>query len=339
VAVPPAGPGKLNRRLQLVRLLADGREHSGEALAAALDVSRAAVWKQVRQLSAWGLEVEAAAGRGYRLAAPLDLLDERVMLAALPGRARDRLRRLVLADELASTNETLLAVTDLVPGNADLCLAEFQSAGRGRRGRQWLAPFGSGICLSVSWCFAEAPPQLSALSLAAGVAVRRALAGLGIGGIELKWPNDILWRGRKLGGILCELRIEAAGPAYVVIGVGLNLRLPAAVRAAIRETGLEVASLDEMADSGPPARSALAVALVNQLLLSLEEFELAGFQPFFDEWSAADALAGRAARVEHGATISEGIARGIDLDGALLLEVGGRIERFVSGEASLRPIA
>ena len=125
----------------------------------------------------------------------------------------------------------------------------------------------------------------------------------------------------------------------MVIGVGLNLRLPAAVRAAIRETGLEVASLDEMADSGPPARSALAVALVNQLLLSLEEFELAGFQPFFDEWSAADALAGRAARVEHGATISEGIARGIDLDGALLLEVGGRIERFVSGEASLRPIA
>ena len=339
MAVPSPGAGKLNRRPQLVRLLADGHEHSGEALAAVLDISRTAVWKQVRQLSAWGLEVEAAAGRGYRLVAPLDLLDERAMLASLPDRARDRLRRLTLSDELASTNETLLAVTDLVPGSADVCLAEFQTQGRGRRGRQWLAPFASGICLSVSWCFAEAPHQLSALSLAVGVAVRRALAGLGIDGVELKWPNDILWRGRKLGGILCELRIEAAGPAYVVIGVGLNVRLPAAVRAAIRETGLEVASLDEIADPEPPARSALAAALVNQLLLSLEEFELAGFQPFFDEWTAADALAARAARVEHGTTRSEGIARGIDLDGALLLEVGDRIERFVSGEASLRPVA
>jgi BirA family biotin operon repressor/biotin-[acetyl-CoA-carboxylase] ligase len=328
----------LSRRLELLRLLADGREHSGEALAAPLGVSRAAVWKQVRQLSAWGLSVEAVAGRGYRLSAPLDLLDESVLLASLPDRARDRLRRLELVDELASTNETLLAVTDLAPGRADVCLAEFQTDGRGRRGRQWLAPFGSGICLSVSWCFAEAPPQLSALSLAAGVAVRRALSGLGIDGIELKWPNDILWRGRKLGGILCELRIEAAGPAYVVIGLGVNVRLPPAVRAAIVETGIEVASIDEIAEGGLPARSALAAALVNQLLLSLEEFDRDGFQPFFDEWSAADALVARAARVEHGATLTEGTARGIDLDGALLLEVDGRIRRFVSGEASLRPI-
>jgi BirA family biotin operon repressor/biotin-[acetyl-CoA-carboxylase] ligase len=325
--------------MELLRLLADGCEHSGEDLALALRVSRAAVWKQVRQLSAWQLEVEAAAGRGYRLAAPLDLLDAQALLAQLPGRARDRLRQLTLADELASTNEALLAVTHLAPGRADVCLAEFQTQGRGRRGRQWLAPFGSGICLSVSWCFAEAPPQLSALSLAAGVAVRRALAGLGIHGIELKWPNDVLWQGRKLGGILCELRIEAAGPAYVVIGIGINVRLPPTVRATIGETGIEVASIDEIVDGDPPARSALAAALVNQLLLALEEFELAGFQPFFAEWSAADALAARPARVERGATVTAGMARGIDLDGALLLEVGGRIERFVSGEVSLRPMA
>jgi BirA family biotin operon repressor/biotin-[acetyl-CoA-carboxylase] ligase len=327
----------LNRRLELLRLLADGREHSGEALATSLAVSRAAVWKQVRQLSSWGLEVEAVPGRGYRLASPLDLLDREALLASLPGQARGRLRRLELADELASTNETLLAVTDLLPGAADVCLAEFQTEGRGRRGRRWLAPFGSGICLSVSWCFAELPPQLSALSLAAGVAVRRALSGLGIDGIELKWPNDILWQGRKLGGILCELRIEAAGPAYVVIGLGMNLRLPAALRATIAGTGIEVASLDEIAGGDLPSRSVLAAALVNQLLLSLEEFELAGFRPFFEEWTQADALAARAARVEHGNTLIEGTARGIDPDGALLLEVGGQVRRFVSGEASLRP--
>jgi BirA family biotin operon repressor/biotin-[acetyl-CoA-carboxylase] ligase len=329
----------LSRRIELLRLLADGREHSGEALAASLDVSRAAVWKQVRQLSAWGLSVEAVAGRGYRLSAALDLLDRQVLLDSLSGRARESLRQLDLAEEVASTNETLLAVNDLAPGRADVCLAEFQTQGRGRRGRQWLAPFGSGICLSVSWSFADVPPQLSALSLAAGVAVRRALSGLGLVGIELKWPNDVLWQGRKLGGILCELRIEAAGPAYVVVGLGLNLRLPAAVRAAVAGTGIEVASIDEITGDDLPPRSALAAALVNQLLLALEEFERAGFEPFFDEWSAADALAARGARVEHGAMLVEGTARGIDLDGALLLEVGGQIRRFVSGEASLRPIA
>lgn len=329
----------MSRRLELLRLLADGREHSGEALAASLDVSRAAVWKQVRQLSSWGLEVEAVAGRGYRLATPLDLLDREALLAALPDRARGILRRVELADELASTNETLLAVTDLMPGRADVCLAEFQTEGRGRRGRRWLAPFGSGICLSVGWCFAELPPQLSALSLAVGVAVRRALSGLGIDGVQLKWPNDVLWQGRKLGGILCELRIEAAGPAYVVIGLGLNLRLSPTLRATIAETGIEVASLDEIGAGDLPARSTLAAALVNQLLLALEEFERASFRSFFEEWTAADALAARPARIEHGGTLIEGTARGIDLDGALLLEVGGTIRRFVSGEASLRPVA
>ncbi len=329
----------MNRRLELIRLLADGREHSGEALATTLAVSRAAVWKQVRQLVSWGLEVDAMAGRGYRLSAPIDLLDERVLLADLPGHARGRLRRLILADEIVSTNETLLAVADLAPGRADACLAEFQSQGRGRRGRRWVAPFGSGICLSVSWCFAEAPPQLSALSLAAGVAVRRALGNLGVGDIQLKWPNDVLWQGRKLGGILCELRAEAAGPAYVVVGIGLNVRLPPGARAAIGKTGIEAASIEDIATRPLPSRSTLAAALINQLILSLVEFEQAGFAPFFQEWSAADALSARAARVHRGEAVIDGVARGIDLDGALLLEVGGRLERFVSGEASLRPAA
>jgi BirA family biotin operon repressor/biotin-[acetyl-CoA-carboxylase] ligase len=325
----------LNRRRELLQRLADGCEHSGQALAAELGISRAAVWKQLRQLSAWGLEVEAVPGRGYRLAAPLDLLDEAALRAGLPGRARELLRQLILADEMVSTNETLLAVTDLQPGLSDACLAEFQSQGRGRRGRRWLAPFASGICLSVNRCFGEAPPQLSALSLAAGVAVRRALAGLGVADVELKWPNDVLLGGRKLGGILCELRVEAAGPAYVVVGVGLNVRLPDASHLLIRETGLEAASLDQLGVP-PPARSALAAALLTQLLLALEEFEQAGFSPFFDEWTAADAMSAQAVRVERGEAVIDGVARGIDLDGALLLEVGGRLERFVSGEASLR---
>lgn len=329
----------MSRRLDVLRLLADGRERSGETLATALGVSRAAVWKQVQQLSHWGLDVEAVPGRGYRLVQPVDLLDAAELRAALPELARERLRRLVLADELESTNETLLAEQNLPPGRFDACLAEYQSRGRGRRGRQWLAPFATGICLSVNWCFEEAPPQLGALSLAVGVAIRRALLDRGIAAIALKWPNDLLLGQRKLGGVLVELRAESAGPAYVVVGVGLNVALPAHVRAVIRETGVEAACLADLGLAAMPSRSALAAALIGRLCESLEEFSQRGFAPFREEWSAADALLRRPARVRHGNAVVEGIACGIDEDGALLLETGGVVARFVAGEVSLRPAA
>ena len=329
----------MNRRLEVLRLLADGREHSGEALAASMSISRAAVWKHVQQLEQWGLEVRAVAGRGYSLVAPVDLLDERELLGRLPVLARERLRRLTLADEIASTNEALLEVEDLEPGRLDACIAEFQARGRGRRGREWLTPFAAGLCLSVNWRFVEAPAQLPALSLAAGAAVRRALGQHGIGGIMLKWPNDVLHAGRKLGGILCELRAEVAGPAYVVIGVGLNVTLPDATRRAIAATGIEPTALADLGLPALPSRSALAAALLGQLALALVEFEQSGLDPFREEWQAADALLGRPVRLQHGENTTEGIARGIDRDGALLLERAGRVERVVSGEVSVRPAA
>lgn len=329
----------MNRRLEVLRLLADGREHSGEVLAASLSISRAAVWKHVQQLEQWGLEVEAAAGRGYRLGCPVDLLDERSLLANLPALARDRLRRLTVAEEIESTNEALLDVADLPAGRFDACLAEFQARGRGRRGREWVSPFGAGLCLSVSWRFSEAPSQLSALSLAAGVAVRRALAQHGVADARLKWPNDILHAGRKLGGILCELRAEVAGPAYVVIGVGINVTLPERVRRGIEAGGLQPMALADLGLAALPSRSALAASLIGQLALVLVEFEQAGFGPFLEEWRTADALAARPVRLQHGEQVVDGIARGIDQDGALLLEAGGRLERVVSGEVTVRPLA
>lgn len=329
----------MSRRLEVVRLLADGSEHSGEALAAALGISRAAVWKQVQQMEQWGLEVHAAAGRGYRLSQPLDLLERSALLQSLPTLARERLRRLDLADEIDSTNEALLAVDDLPAGRFDACIAEFQSRGRGRRGRQWLAPFGSGLCLSVNWRFAEAPLQLSALSLAVGVAVRRALRSFGVADVGLKWPNDVLLGDGKLGGILCELRAEAAGPAYVVVGVGLNVALPPACGAAIGASGLAPASLADCGLPGLPSRSRLAASLTGQVALALLEFEQAGFGPFLEEWRAADRLLGRPVSLHHGEQVTPGVARGIDADGALLLEQAGGVRRIVSGEVSVRPAA
>lgn len=326
----------MTRRGELLALLADGRLHSGEELAGLLAVSRAAVWKQLQQLDAWGIELEAQPGQGYRLAAPLDLLDAATIRGALPQWASARLRDLEVHEELDSTSDRLLAVSDLPPGRFDACIAEFQRAGRGRRGRQWLAPFASGLCLSVNWTFRDAPAALSALSLASGVAVLRALRRLGLEGLALKWPNDIVHGAKKLGGILIDLRGEAAGPAYVVVGVGINVRLPPAVHEALRADGQEATEL--AAIGSVPGRSFVVSAIISELALALEEFGARGMAAFTDEWQNADALIGRPVRILQGEQALEGLARGVDADGALLLDAGGVRRRILSGEVSVRPV-
>lgn len=326
----------MTRRGEILRLLADGGLHSGEEIAGALRISRAAVWKQLQPLADWGIDCAAERGRGYRLAQALDLLDAAEIQRALPQFARERLRRLEVHEALASTNDALLAVTDLPPGRFDACLAEFQSAGRGRRGRRWLAPFASGLCLSVNWHYRDAPAAQGALSLAAGVAVIRALARLGIADIGLKWPNDIVHDGRKLGGILIDLRSEAAGPATVVVGVGLNVRLPPATLTALAAEGIAATDLSQL--GALPSRSAAIAALIQELVQALEEFGARGLAAFADEWRAADALAGKPVRVLQGDAAEEGIARGVDADGALLVDTGGGQRRVVSGEVTVRPI-
>ena len=326
----------MTRRGELLRLLADGSLHSGEELAAKLVISRAAVWKQLQQLDEWGVGLDAQPGQGYRLATPLDLLDADAIRGALPLWSAGKLRQLEVHEELDSTSDRLLAVHDLPPGRFDACLAEFQRAGRGRRGRRWLAPFGSGLCLSVNWSFRDAPAALGALSLASGVAVLRALRRLGFHDLALKWPNDIVHGGKKLGGILIDLRGEAAGPAYVVVGVGINLRLPPAVKEALRAEGLEATDLAEI--GSVPGRSFAVSVLINELALALEEFGIRGMSAFADEWQGADALANRPVRVLQGEQTLEGLARGVDAEGALLLDSGDGRRRILSGEVSVRPV-
>ncbi len=260
----------MSGRVELLRLMADGALHSGEELAAALSVSRAAVWKRLQQLAEWGITLEALPGRGYRLESPIDLLDATHIRAALPPGLRDSLRHLEVHETLASTSDRLLAVDDLPAGRFDACLAEFQSAGRGRRGRHWVAPFASGLCLSLNWSYSDAPATLAALSLAAGVAALRALGRLGVGGLALKWPNDIVQEDRKLGGILIDLRSEAAGPAYVVVGIGVNMRLPASARERLAIEGVRAVDLATLGEL--PPRNVLAAALIAELAIALVEY-------------------------------------------------------------------
>jgi BirA family biotin operon repressor/biotin-[acetyl-CoA-carboxylase] ligase len=326
----------MSRRGELLRLLADGELHSGEELAAALAISRAAVWKRMQQLGDWGIALDARPGGGYRLLAPLDLLDAARIRESLPEATAACLRNLEVHEELESTSDRLLAVGDLPAGRFDACLAEFQSAGRGRRGRRWVAPFASGLCLSVNWSYRDAPATLGALSLAAGVAVLRALRPLGFSDLCLKWPNDIVHRDGKLGGILIDLRGEAAGPAYFVVGVGINIQLPPAARDAFRAEGVQAIDLASL--GALPGRNKVATSLVSELALALIEFGACGMTAFAEEWRNADVLAGRPVRVIQGGQSIEGLARGVDTDGALLVDVDDARRRILSGEVSVRQV-
>jgi BirA family transcriptional regulator, biotin operon repressor / biotin---[acetyl-CoA-carboxylase] ligase len=247
------------------------------------------------------------------------------------------LRSLELLFEVDSTNTRLLARAPPPPGFADACLSEMQHAGRGRRGRRWIAPFGGGIALSLAWSFKDAPRTLPSLSLAVGVAIARALERAGARGAQLKWPNDIWCGDRKLGGVLIELRAEAGGPAHVVIGIGINVSLGAAARADIESSGVRVAAVED-ACAEAPSRNFLTGAILDELLSMLETFERRGFTAFREQWLALDALYGRRAQVLITDSAVAGTARGVDAEGALLLETDEGLQRFISGEASLRAI-
>jgi BirA family transcriptional regulator, biotin operon repressor / biotin---[acetyl-CoA-carboxylase] ligase len=321
----------------LLKLLADGELRSGEWLAEAMGQTRAAVWKAVERLRALGIDIQAVPRRGYRLGSPIELLDARRIGAEIATARMPHLRHLELLFEVDSTNTRLLAAAAPPLGSADVCMSELQHAGRGRLGRRWIAPFGAGIAMSVGWSFSDMARTLPALSLGVGVAVARALARAGAVGTSLKWPNDIWFRDRKMGGVLIELRAEAQGPAHVVIGIGINVFLPAGARQKIEASGVAVAAVED-ACQAVPSRNRVAGAILDEVLSMLLQYECQGFAAFRDAWAALDALNDRPAQIIVGDSVVTGVARGVDADGALLLDSGDRVKRFVSGEASLRLI-
>ena len=321
----------------LLELLADGNAHSGSELARKLGVTRAAVWKHMAKLADWELDVTGTPGRGYRLDRPIDLLDEAEMSAALAARRlRGRIGRFERFFELPSTNRHLLESPKPMPGFLDVCIAEFQSDGRGRRGRSWRAPLGGGLCLSVGWQFTETPPQLAALTLAIGVVVRRAVAEVAGVDIALKWPNDLVHADRKLGGILVELSAEAHGSCHVVAGVGINVAIPAAKLATLSDWPRGATDLTQATGGGPPPRTRLALELIAACADLFAAYSARGFAAYREEWCNADYLRGKAVRVEAASGPTFGVAAGIEPDGALLLETDAGRQRIVSGDVTVR---
>jgi BirA family biotin operon repressor/biotin-[acetyl-CoA-carboxylase] ligase len=321
---------------RVLRALADGNAHSGEELAREFGVTRAAVWKQVGKLAGWGLDVSALPGVGYRLERRIDLLDAQMLRAALDPRSAARMARVEVFTELDSTNRYLLAAPPPA-GKLNVCIAEYQHAGRGRRGRAWSTPLGGGVCMSLGWVFADTPPGLSALTLAVGVAVRRVLARIAALDIQLKWPNDLVWDERKLGGILLEITAEAQGGCHVVAGIGLNVALPPQSLLALSDWPRGAVDLATAVGGVPPARLALTAALIDELAALFADYATAGFSPYRAEWVAADFLRGRRVLLDAPEGGVSATACGIEPDGALVVETeGGVRRRVISGDVSVR---
>ena len=309
---------------------------SGAALAADFNVTRSAIWKAISQLREMGTQIDAITHNGYRLTLPASPLDGAGVIALLQPQTHRRLREGHCEAIIESTNSVLLARSAPPAGQFDFLTAEYQSAGRGRRGRSWLAPPGGAICLSWSWCFESLPAQPGALSLVIGVAAIRALSSLGLPGVQLKWPNDLFLPAGKLGGILIEMRSEAAGPMHVVVGMGLNVALGPQLRASIDAQGNAPADLAAEFPDNLPQRSRLVAAILDHGVSAMGEFAQYGFAPFRADYVAHDWLNGKAVTLSVGNGPATGTARGVDHDGALLVGHDGRISRIISGEVSVR---
>lgn len=318
----------------LIRLMADGEFHSGEALAARLGMTRSAVWKALRRAcDDLGLGLESVRGRGYRLEAPLELLERERLLCELSPAGRAAIARLEIHQSIDSTNRHLMREASRGAPSATVCLAERQTAGRGRLGRAWVSPYGTNLYLSVLWRDLGPPAALGGLSLVAGAVTAEVLHAAGVEGIALKWPNDLLWSRRKLGGVLLEVSGEAQGPCALVIGIGINLRMTRDASADIDQPWVNLAEILGHHDLG---RHRLAARIIDALLDALARFGRDGLEPFLPLWGRFDAFRGEPVRLRVGEREIRGRALGIAPDGALRLETADGEQCFHAGEVSLR---
>lgn len=311
--------------LTLAGILADGEFHSGEQLGEQLGMSRAAINKHIQTLKEWGIDVFTVTGKGYSLPSAMQLLNEQAINARLEN------GRLAVIPVIDSTNQYLLDRMDTLQ-SGDACVAEYQQAGRGRRGRQWFSPFGSNLYLSMYWRLEQGPAAAMGLSLVIGIVLAEALQEQGAPDIRVKWPNDIYLDDRKLAGILVELTGKTGDAAQIVIGAGINLAMRAPAADVINQGWINLQEAGVNVD-----RNALSALIVNKMRTALVEFEQEGLAPFIERWARLDNFINRPVKLLIGDREIFGIARGIDQQGGLILEQDGVRKSWVGGEISLRP--
>ena len=315
----------------LLNIMADGAYHSGEELGELLGVSRTAVWKQIKKLEVSGLNIESIKGRGYRIPNGMDLLSQSVLISSLDRSVKEALDDIDVMAVVDSTNS--VAMSRAQAGmRSYLCTAEQQTEGRGRRGRVWQSPFGRNLYFSLVWTFEGGACVLEGLSLAVSVAVVGALNAMGVEGLRVKWPNDILFEDKKLAGILLEMTGDAEGPCKLVVGVGINISM---LQSDAQEIDQPWVNLDDIS-SGLPKRSEVLGAIINALVPLLSSYEGLGFSAYRDVYLSLDAYKGRPVYIKQGARVVIGRSAGVDDTGALLMATDQGLQVFTGGEISLR---
>ncbi len=317
---------ELNKKTEsLLKLLADGEFHSGQKVGELLGVSRAAISKHIGTLQDLGLDIHRVTGKGYRLSSPLSLLDKNLIAEFANNDAIE------VHTVIDSTNKKLMGELNALK-KGHVCIAECQTAGKGRRGRTWVSPMGSHLYLSMYWNLESGMSAAMGLSLVAGIAVVNALASLGVDGVGLKWPNDVYASGKKLAGILVEMSAQVQGPCQLVIGVGLNVKMPEQAASQIDQPWIDLNTLT----LNEVDRNQLAGRLIESLILSLRHYEEDGLQAFTQRWNELDAFVGKSIKLVVGTKEEWGICRGIDDSGAVLLDQHGLVKPYIGGEISLR---
>jgi len=318
---------------RILELMADGAFHSGKTLGELLGVSRTAVWKHLQKLGDIGIEVESVKGKGYRLPGGLELLSQAHILDAISDEASSFVSQLEIFQSIDSTNVRAMQRAGEPGAHGYVCMAEHQTSGRGRRGRSWVSPFGQSLYLSSVVEFSGGAAALEGLSLVVGVAIVRAVERFGVSGVGLKWPNDVLWQGRKLAGVLLEMTGDPSGACQVVVGVGLNVSLPEGAAKNIDQPWVGVSEIVPGV-----SRNQLAAEVLNQLSPVLASYGQLGFAAYKDAWQSAHVHGGAAVVLTTASDTVRGEVAGVSNTGALLLLVDGRIEEFNGGEVSLRQV-
>ncbi|KMJ44718.1 biotin--[acetyl-CoA-carboxylase] synthetase [Xenorhabdus khoisanae] len=311
--------------LKLIKVLSNGEIHSGQQLGQELGMSRAGINKHIQTIREWGVEILTLPGKGYRFPAPMNLLDKDVITNYHPS---DRIEVIPVID---STNQYLLdKLSELASGDA--CVAEYQYAGRGRRGRQWVSAFGRNLYLSMYWRLEQGPAAAIGLSLVVGIVIAEVLNRQGAHErVKVKWPNDLYLDDKKLAGILVELTGKTGDAAQIVIGIGMNISMSSEQQKSINQrwTNLQQAGMTV-------ERNKLIAEIISELKETLTQFENEGLSPFIPRWLKLDNFINRPVKLIIGEQEIHGIARGIDQQGALLLDINGVITPYIGGEISLR---
>jgi len=317
-------------REQLIRRLVNGDFLSGQVLGDELGVSRAAISKHISALQEMGFDIFRVTGKGYRLAEPIELLNEARIVEQL--NKQNIHSKVEVHNLIDSTNSYLMRrlPNQNVPGQ--VCIAEYQSAGRGRRGRQWISPFGSHIYMSMYWYLEQGMSAAMGLSVVAALAVSDAIKALYKVDVELKWPNDIYFNGVKLAGILIDLEGQTMEPCHCVIGIGLNIKMPVKSAELVDQPWTDLSS----AIGVEIDRNTLTVYIIAALLKRLNTHRDTGINTMIAEWQAQDFYVNKAVALITGEKITRGICRGINAQGALMLEVNGQVSPVYGGEVSLR---